>query len=539
MLAVVGGRPIADRALRFRPRRIASSPPIGHRGLGDAARPVSSATSRRARVPALSCRPRPLPPLASGGLRAPLRRSLSAGSDAEPPAGLLDVKGRHRKPHTKVDAELSGSSVSLEVGAVALLADGACVAKQGGTTVLVTVCSDIASAGEADFMPLSVDYFEKAFAVGKIPSTWLRREGATSEKETLSARLVDRSIRPLFPEGYSCDTQVICTALSADGEFDPDVLALNAASAAIVTSDVPWDGPVAAVRVGRVDGKLVANPTHEQMESSDLNLVYAGTRHRCMMVEAGAKAVPEDAFVEALRFAHESIQPLLDAMDDLQQRVVCSPLYREAFTKHGSPKQTRGEAQWRAATLATQDLTTRFANASPAHIRAVVEALAEEVIRGLILDEGRRVDGRALDEVRPLTMEAGILPVVHGSALFARGETQVVCVTTLGSPEMAQTLEAFTGGPDEKRFMVHYSPPPAPPLPPFPPYATNGTGRVGGRAGRREVGHGALAERSILPVLPSDAAFPYAIRVNSEVTMSDGSVRPPPRPPPPCHGVGS
>jgi polyribonucleotide nucleotidyltransferase len=369
--------------------------------------------------------------------------------------------------------------------------------------------------------------------VGKFPGGYFKREGRPSEKEILTCRMTDRPLRPLFPKGYLYDTQIIGVLLSADGVNDPDMLFINGASAALMVSDIPFAGPVAAVRVGRVDGAFVANPTHEEMGRSDLDLVYVGTKDDVIMIEGAADQLPEEDFVKALHFAHSEAAKLIAAQIDLAARVgkakrqvtlftVKDELMEVAYAVAGDrieaaiynkSKVVRQKAIAALKDEVTAAITAKFPEASKFEVSQAFDYLQKKAFRVSILDKGSRCDGRSADQIRDLSGEVGLLPRSHGSALFQRGETQAVALVTLAPADEAQELDGYTGGEKSKRFILHYN---------FPPFSVGETGRTGS-PGRREIGHGALAERSVAPVLPSVQDFPYAVRVSSEVMESNGS----------------
>jgi polyribonucleotide nucleotidyltransferase len=381
---------------------------------------------------------------------------------------------------------------------------------------------------------LTVDYREKAAAAGKFPGGYFKREGRPTEKEILTSRIIDRPIRPLFPKGWYNEVQVQTIPLSADGENDPDMLALLGASAALMVSDIPWAGPLGACRVGRVNGQFIANPVHAQMAESDLDLVYVGNENDLVMYEGSAKEISEADFNAALKFAQEAIQPMIQAQKDLAARVGKK---KREITLNIVPDEILNEAKSLAGDRIVSALLTPSKMARESAVGAIkdevgkklVEKFGEEkvtdfvindafyyiqkeAVRGLIMKDGKRLDGRDLETVRPIQGEVGILPRAHGSALFSRGETQAVVLATLGTGEDAQEFDSYTGGETEKKFILHYN---------FPNYSVGETGRISG-PGRREIGHGALAERSIEPMLPLDT-YPYAIRVTSEIMESNGS----------------
>jgi polyribonucleotide nucleotidyltransferase len=426
-----------------------------------------------------------------------------------------------------------GRRLVLETGRVARQADGAVWASWGDTTVLATVVAAKAPKPGQDFFPLTVHYQEKTFAAGRIPGGYLKREGRMSDRETLTSRLIDRPIRPLFPDGFRCDTQVIVTVLSHDMETDPDVLGLIAASAALTLSGVPFMGPVGAARVGVFGGEVKANPTIEEMKESTLDLVVAGTADAVLMVESEAKELSEETMLKAVMAGHASFQPVIAAIIRLAEKAAKEPRDLEIADKSAVEKAVLAvaEADLRAAYSITQK-QGRYAavDAVKAKVKAALlpeggtpeftpEAVAEalhdaqaKVVRWNILDHKRRIDGRDLTTVRPILAQVGVLPRTHGSALFTRGETQALVVATLGTGEDEQYVDSLEGTYKE-RFLLHYN---------FPPYSVGETGRMGA-PGRREIGHGKLAWRAIRPMLPTAAEFPYTIRVVSEITESNGS----------------
>jgi polyribonucleotide nucleotidyltransferase len=426
-----------------------------------------------------------------------------------------------------------GRKLTLETGRMARQADGAVFASWGETTVLATVVAAKSPKPGVDFFPLTVNYQEKAFAAGRIPGGYLKREGRPSDRETLTSRLIDRPIRPLFPDGFRCDTQVIVTVLSHDLENDPDVLAMVAVSAALTISGVPFMGPIGAARVGHIGGQLKVNPTIDEMKDSALDLVVAGTGEAVLMVESEAKELSEETMLQAVMDGHRSFQPIIGAIIRLAEKAAKEP--RELAAVDKSPVLNavleHGESELRAAYgitakqeryAAVDAVKAKVMNAlAPAEGEAkfskeeVGEAFHEaqaKVVRWNILDDKRRIDGRDLTTVRPILSQVGVLPRTHGSALFTRGETQALVVATLGTAEDEQFVDSLEGTYKE-RFMLHYN---------FPPYSVGETGRMGS-PGRREIGHGKLAWRAIHPMLPTAAEFPYTIRVVSEITESNGS----------------
>ncbi|MDR0307705.1 MAG: polyribonucleotide nucleotidyltransferase [Chitinispirillales bacterium] len=429
-----------------------------------------------------------------------------------------------------VETEVSGLKVSIETGKMAKQANGSAVVRLGDSMVLVTACSGNESA-ESDFFPLSVEYIEKAYAAGKIPGGYIKREGRPSEKEILSARIVDRPIRPLFPDGYRREVQIICTVISADDKYDADVLAVTAASTALCLSDMPFKNPVAAVRVGMVEGQLKVFPTLAETEAGELDLVVAGTEDSIMMVEGGAMELPEDTFVEAILLAHTEIKKIVAIQKELMatngkqvaeytvpqvneelanavREFVQGRLHDASFIgvkpeRYAAVKKLRDEV--------TDALAERFPDSAKA-IASIFVGLESQDIRKSILETSKRIGGRGLDEIRPISCELDLLPRAHGSALFTRGETQAMAAATLGTKLDVQHIDNIQSSYD-KSYMLHYN---------FPPYSVNEVKRVSS-VSRREIGHGHLAERSIAPVLPSEKSFPYTIRVVSEVLESNGS----------------
>ncbi len=433
----------------------------------------------------------------------------------------------------KVTAQIGGNEVSIETGRIARLADGAVVVACGDTIVLASAVSATKIKEGQDYFPLTVDYREKAAAVGKFPGGYFKREGRPTEKETLTSRTIDRPLRPLFPQGYFYDTQIISILLSADGQNDPDILAVNGASAALTISDIPFAGPIGAVRVGRVNGQFIANPTHDERDQSDLDLVYVGTENDVIMIEGSAKEVPEAEFVKALEFAHGHaremirIQKELAAMvgkakRDVKMLKVDQQLLDVAYQVAGDRIEdalcTEGKtARAKAVDALREEVKTAILEKHPdADAFAIAQAfdyVQKKAFRVSILEKQKRVDGRGYGDLRPISCEVGVLPRAHGSAIFQRGETQTLALATLAPIEEAQMIDAYGGGEQSKRFILHYN---------FPPFSVGETGRTGG-PGRREIGHGALAERSLEPVVPGENDFRYAIRISSEIMESNGS----------------
>jgi len=434
----------------------------------------------------------------------------------------------------KLETMVGGRLLSIETGNVAKQASGAVMARYGDTMVLVTAVSDHNERQGVDFLPLTIQYQEKFYAAGKIPGGFFKREGRPTEFETLSSRLIDRPLRPLFPKNYFFETQVIATVLSADQQNYPDTIALIGASAALAISDVPFKGPVGGVRVGRINGEFVINPTYSRMADSELNLIVAGTREAVTMVEAGARELPEEVMAEAIEFGHREIIRIVEIQEELQRRV--NPVKRvlETPVPDEAGKQLEAEIRSAAAEMirsvnatpgkharqkelddVLQEMIKRFddeTGSKKACISGVCSEIEREDLRRLIIQEKKRVDGRSFNEVRPISCRVGFLPRTHGSALFTRGETQSIVVTTLGTSSDEQRIDALEGE-STKRFMLHYN---------FPPYSVGEAKMLRG-PGRREVGHGALAERALTPVIPDEEKFPYTIRIVSEITESNGS----------------
>lgn len=428
--------------------------------------------------------------------------------------------------------EVGGRTLSFEVGKVAQQANGAVLVRYGGTVVLVTAVMSERPREGADFLPLTCDYLEMAYAAGRIPGGFFRREiGRPSEKETLTSRLIDRPLRPLFPKGLTNEIQIIATVLSGDLETDSDIPALNGAAAALEISDIPFQGPVAAVRVGKVDGRLIINPTNTQLKESRLNLIVAGAPQGLVMVEGGARMASEEEVLEALFFAQEELRPILELISrmreeagrekqpaptppdygDLPERVAALATDRLLGALSHPAKKVRH----RALDQVREEVLAELGDSVSGREKEVIQILADlqkKLVRQMVLQEGRRLDGRGLTDIRPIICEIDLLPRTHGSALFSRGETQALAVATLGTPSDEQRIESLFGE-TFKSFMLHYN---------FPPYSVGETRFLRG-PGRREIGHGALAERAIAPVLPPAEEFPYTIRVVSEILSSNGS----------------
>ena len=427
------------------------------------------------------------------------------------------------------ECEVGGRSLTIDTGKLAGQASGAVTIRYGDTVVLVTVCLGSEPREGVDFLPLTIDYEERLYAAGKIPGGFIRREGRPSQEATLACRLTDRPLRPLLPKGWRNDIQLIVTVLSADQENDPDILAVIGSSAVLLISEIPFDGPVSAVHIGYINGELVLNPTLVQLESSQLDLVVASTKQAVVMIEAGAREVSEDIVAQAIKFGHEANQDIIKLQEQLQQ--ACGKPKLETPVSEISPEvmsailsivngrfepalyQPEKLQREQALCDLKKELVDSLGESFPEEdILSAFEAAVMAEVRSGILDKGRRVSGRSLMEVRPLGCEVGLLPRTHGSALFTRGRTQVLTIATLGSIKKEQQLDGL-GIEETKRFIHHYN---------FPPFSTGEVKRVG-TPGRREIGHGALAERAILPVLPEDEDFPYTIRLVSEVLGSSGS----------------
>jgi polyribonucleotide nucleotidyltransferase len=430
-----------------------------------------------------------------------------------------------------VTTTIGGKNYILEAGLLAQQAAGAVTVRLGDTILFSGVtCTDAPREG-IDYFPLQVEYREKYYAAGRFPGGFFKRESRPGEKETLTARLTDRPIRPLFPPSYRNDVQINNMLLSADGENDSDVLSIVAASAALTISEIPFLGPIAGVRVGRLNGQLILNPTHKERETSDLDLTYACTREFPLMIEGGAREISEKDLVAAMRFAHAECVKLIDAQLELRRKlglpdkVVAVPekdksLLDAARTIAGASladallvagKQARHNKVNEVKTSLKASLLEKFPEMTDEQFRATFDELEIETVRANVLQKGKRIDGRGFDDLRPLAAQVGVLPRTHGSALFSRGETQALGTVTLGTKSDTQSLDAITGGELEKKFMLHYN---------FPPYSTGEVGKLGS-TGRREIGHGALAERSLEEVIPAD--YPYTVRIVSDIMGSNGS----------------
>lgn len=431
----------------------------------------------------------------------------------------------------KIEAEFGSYKVSLEYGRMAKQAHGAIVGQYGDTVVLATaVTSDEAKEG-IDFLPLTVDYQEKAYAAGKIPGGFFKREGRPSEKEILVSRLIDRPIRPLFPDNFFNDTQVIASVLSADQTNSSDFLGIICASAALTISDIPFNGPIGAVKIGRIEGEFVINPTFTEMEKSDLNLIVAGTRDAVMMVEGGANELPEDVVLEAIGLAHREIQKVIDIQLELKalvgkKKMEIQPLSINKELEEKIKEMSLGrirEAILIPSKASRQEHLDKILDDLHIHLKKDEKDITKEItiifheierneVRRMILDKNKRADGRGYKDIRPITSEVGVLPRTHGSAIFTRGETQSLSVATLGTSLDEQRIDALEGE-SKKTFMLHYN---------FPPFSVGEVKGLRG-PGRREIGHGALAEKALKAVIPSKDKFPYTLRVVSDILESNGS----------------
>ncbi|HUO61381.1 MAG TPA: polyribonucleotide nucleotidyltransferase [Candidatus Acidoferrales bacterium] len=434
----------------------------------------------------------------------------------------------------EISVTLTGNKViHFETGKIAKQAHGSCVVRIADNVVLATACANAEPRAGIDFFPLTVDYREYTYAGGRIPGGFIKREGRPSEREILTSRQIDRPIRPLFPEGFRCETQVIALVLSADTENDPDVAAINGASAALSVSDIPFCGPIGAVRVGLVNDELIVNPTYSEMKDSKLNIMVVGTAEGIVMIEAGANEVEEDRVVDAIEFGHAEIKKICAAINELQAKVgktkrtvepvvidqeylsalrakigerLTDALNTEKYPKLESYAKVKGIKDELKKEIPEEDVEAR------AKLSKYYEMLREQIFREQVTKDRRRPDGRAFDQIRNIWIEAGVLPRTHGSAIFTRGETQALVTTTLGTGEDMQRLERFEGE-TKKRFMLHYN---------FPPFSVGEVAFLRG-AGRREIGHGALAERALSAVLPQEEECPYAMRVVSDILESNGS----------------
>lgn len=430
-----------------------------------------------------------------------------------------------------VSLSLGDRELSIEIGKVAKQAHGAAFLRYGDTTVLVTACSDAEPREGLSFLPLTCDYRENNYAAGKIPGGFFKREGRPTEKEILTCRLIDRPVRPLFPENFRCETQIIAMVLSAEPEVNPDVIAINGASAALYLSDIPFLNPIGAVRVGRIDGQFVTNPTYPQLENSDLNMIVVGTQEAIVMVEAMGREVKEDQIVEAIEYGHQAVRRITDSIKELGSRlnitkrtvepVTFDPeLARRVEDKATSNVEDALHTQDKAASeqkmkACRKELVEELAaddEEKGAQVKALFDQLKEKMFRRSLLEKKQRLDGRAFNKIRAISGEVSLLPRAHGSALFTRGETQALVTVTLGTGEDVQRLDDITGE-SSKSFMLHYN---------FPPFCVGEVAFLRGPS-RRSIGHGVLAERAISTVLPNESDFPYTIRVVSDILESNGS----------------
>jgi len=430
-----------------------------------------------------------------------------------------------------VSLSLGDRELSIEIGKVAKQAHGAAFLRYGDTTVLVTACSDAEPREGLSFFPLTCDYRENNYAAGKIPGGFFKREGRPTEKEILTCRLIDRPVRPLFPENFRCETQIIAMVLSAEPEVNPDVIAINGASAALYLSDIPFLNPIGAVRVGRIDGQFVTNPTYPQLENSDLNMIVVGTQEAIVMVEAMGREVKEDQIVEAIEYGHQAVRRITDSIKELGSRlnitkrtvepVTFDPeLARRVEDKATSNVEDALHTQDKAASeqkmkACRKELVEELAaddEEKGAQVKALFDQLKEKMFRRSLLEKKQRLDGRAFNKIRAISGEVSLLPRAHGSALFTRGETQALVTVTLGTGEDVQRLDDITGE-SSKSFMLHYN---------FPPFCVGEVAFLRGPS-RRSIGHGVLAERAISTVLPNESDFPYTIRVVSDILESNGS----------------
>ncbi|WP_456455588.1 polyribonucleotide nucleotidyltransferase [Thermovibrio sp.] len=431
---------------------------------------------------------------------------------------------------SEVAVEVGGRPLRFQTGKLAKQADGSVLVSQGDTMVLVTAVMSDEPREEIDFFPLLVEYRERAYAAGKIPGGFIKREGKPSDEEVLKSRVTDRSIRPLFPKGFRNDVQVVAFVISADQENDPAVLAINGASAALHISRIPFEGPVGAVRVARVNGELLVNPSYQAQQEADINLVVSGTKDAVVMVEGGAKEVPEEEVLDAILFAHQEIKRIVEAQEELRSLAgkekydFIAPSLDDAtkekikkwvFERIESVITIKDKHERREKLRELKELMLIELSIPEEEEFLAKEAFNEaekEFVRKMVLEKGVRIDGRKPDEIRPITIEVGLLPRAHGSALFTRGQTQALVTTTLGTPEEYQVVEGLLPE-EQKRFMLHYN---------FPPFSVGEISPLRG-PGRREIGHGALAERALSPVIPPEEEFPYVIRVVSDILESNGS----------------
>jgi polyribonucleotide nucleotidyltransferase len=431
----------------------------------------------------------------------------------------------------KLQIDFGGRPFSIETGKVAKQANGSVLVQYGETVVLVTAVTSEKKREGLDFIPLTVNYLEMTYAAGRIPGGFFKREGRPSDRETLISRFIDRPLRPLFPKGFQNEIQIIATVLSADQDNDPSILGMIGASSALSLSDIPFDGPIAGAKVGRIDGEFVLNPTHEELELSDIDLFVAGSENAIIMVEGSAKEVREEEILEAILFGHQSLKPVIALQkqmksalgvtlqefelqkpeETLYEKVRAIALEKLEEASRITEKGKRGERLEETLQLTFQELGAED-ESSQKMVKIAFEEIYRKLVRKLILEKKQRIDGRSLSEIRPISCEVGILPRTHGSALFTRGETQVLAVVTFGTSEDEQKINSLTGE-TYKSFMLHYN---------FPPFCTGEVAPLRSPS-RREIGHGALAERAILPILPSNEKFPYTIRIVSEVLESNGS----------------
>ncbi len=453
-----------------------------------------------------------------------------------PPGGCTRTRRFRILNEQKFQMEVGGRTLIIETGRLAKQANGAVLVRYGDTVVLVTATMSREPRQGIDFFPLLVDYEERMYAIGRIPRVWLRREGRPSEAATLAARMIDRPLRPLFADGFRNDVQIVATVMSVEQDNAPEIAAMIGASAALTISDIPFLGPVGGVRVGRVDERFVINPTLEQMERSDLDLVVAGTKDAVMMVEAGADELPESVMMDAIMFAHDEIKRIV-ALQEAMREAVGKPKVEVPLAEpdpevaewvrgraldplkqavRSADKQHREEAVRQLRERILEEFAEeRGEEAAALHakdVASVFDRLLKEQVRAMIVVDGERVDGRAHDEIRPIWCEASVLPRTHGSAVFTRGQTQVLSVCTLGLKSDEQMIDDL-GDEERKRYIHHYN---------FPGYSV-GEVRPMRSPGRREIGHGNLAERALLPVIPPEEQFPYTIRIVSEVLESNGS----------------
>lgn len=434
---------------------------------------------------------------------------------------------------TNITAQVGENPISFETGKLAKLADGAVLVTSGETSILVTAVSQTKIREGQTWFPLSVEYKERAAAAGVFPGGYFKREGRPTEKEILTCRMTDRPLRPMFPKGYLYETQIVALLFSADGVNDADILSMNGASAALCISDIPFAEPIGAVRIGRIDGQFVANPTFTQREDSDLDLVYVGSKTQVIMIEGAADEIPEAEFVKALHFAQEQVAIVIASIEELVAKagkpkrdykvtVAKDDLLEIGYEVAGDRIEdaiyaaNKVERQQKVGALRDEVEATikeRVPTVTDFEIEQVFEYIQKKAFRISIMEKGVRADGRDVDTLRPLFSESDCVPRVHGSAIFARGETQALATATLAPADERQYFDNYAGGEDSKRFILHYS---------FPPFSVGEAGRFGG-LNRREIGHGALAERSIAPVIPAEDDFPYAMRVTSEILESNGS----------------